>query len=224
MTDPQRHALLLVGSPRTPSNSEALGQYLLDRLAEAGLTTSSLRIPLRPTPQATEKLIAQTDQADLLILAFPLYVDSLPASVIRAAEQIAQHRGSTDSPKAQRLVAIVNCGFPEAAHTELALAMCRRFAAAAGLDWAAGLGVGGGEMLGRKSLQDAGGAVRSFRKALDEIAAEITRGDPAVADRFVQPPIPAWLYRWGATRYWKRQAREHGVMNQLQDRPYRTPD
>lgn len=224
MTAPQRHALLLVGSPRTPTNSESLGQYLLDRLSEAGLTTSSLRISLRPTPRAAEKLIAQTDQADLLILAFPLYVDSLPTSVIRAAQQIAQHRSSADSPKPQRLVAIVNCGFPEAAHTELALMICRRFAAAAGLDWAAGLGVGGGEMIGRKSLRDAGGAVRCFRKALDEIAAELTRGEPADADRFVQPPIPAWLYRWAGNRYWKRRAREHGVTKQLKDRPYRTPD
>ena len=38
MTDPQRHALLLVGSPRTPANSESLGQYLLDRLTEVAIS------------------------------------------------------------------------------------------------------------------------------------------------------------------------------------------
>ncbi len=88
-------ALLLIGSakPTGESTSEALGAYLLQRLVERGFTTE-IRHAARAmrTQDRTQELLQAVDRADLLVLAFPLYVDSLPYLVTRALERIAAHR------------------------------------------------------------------------------------------------------------------------------------
>ena len=88
------NALLLVGSPKPgPSSSAALGTYLLDELAGWGLSTETVVLTkaLSP-PQATETMLAAVAAADLVVLSFPLYIDSLPAPLIRALELIADDR------------------------------------------------------------------------------------------------------------------------------------
>ena len=75
-----RRALLIVGSPKTksPSTSGVLGEELLGRLATAGWQTESLT--LKPStfrePGQTE-FLAAVDRADLILVAFPLYIDVL---------------------------------------------------------------------------------------------------------------------------------------------------
>lgn len=90
----RKKALLLVGSPRAgKSTSESLGTYLLDRLRDKEMETDVLRVcPSISSESGIKELYSATDAADILILAFPLYVDSLPAATTRALELIAEHR------------------------------------------------------------------------------------------------------------------------------------
>ena len=93
MNSPRR-ALLLIGSAKRPrSTSESLGTYLLERLAEKGFAVESVLIhqSLRQD-ERHEALLAAIDRADLLVLAFPLYIDSLPSVVVRTMELIARRR------------------------------------------------------------------------------------------------------------------------------------
>jgi hypothetical protein len=89
-----KRALLLIGSPKPErSTSESLGTYLLDRLKELGWTTGALRVnSAMRSDERRDELVAALDLADVVILAFPLYVDSLPAGATRALELIAEHR------------------------------------------------------------------------------------------------------------------------------------
>jgi NAD(P)H-dependent FMN reductase len=86
--------VLLVGSPRGPrSASAALGEYLLARLAERGVSSETfMAVPATSSPAKTGALLAAMDEADLLAVVFPLYVDQLPAPLIAAMEAIAAHR------------------------------------------------------------------------------------------------------------------------------------
>ncbi|MEA2026668.1 MAG: NAD(P)H-dependent oxidoreductase, partial [Chloroflexota bacterium] len=89
-----RRALLLVGSPRTrKSTSNSLGSYLHERLAARSIETKTVypHTVLRSVSR-TQALLDAADAADLLTLAFPLYVDSLPAPTIETLERIAAHR------------------------------------------------------------------------------------------------------------------------------------
>jgi hypothetical protein len=170
-------------------------------------------------------MLKLVDSSDLLILAFPLYVDSLPSRVVAALELIAEHRRIENIPTRRRVVAIVNSGFPEARQNDLALAICRRFAQEVGIDWAGGLALGGGPMIGGRALSQVGGSVRNVMKALDLTATAISEGEPVPKEAVAltaKPMIPLWLYVWMANRGWNRQFKKYGTRPRLYDRPYLT--
>lgn len=108
-------ALLLVGSPRGErSNSNAFGSYLMKKMESHGAETNTeFLVRLAKSPAGLEKLKAAVDEADVIVIAAPLYIDSIPAHVIRALEHIRDARkAGTLAGKRQRLFVIVNSGFP----------------------------------------------------------------------------------------------------------------
>ena len=217
-----KRVLLLVGSPKAPgkSVSEALGAYVTDKIEARGW--SSKTIFIRTTLQLDKgqaALLEAVEDTDLIILSFPLYVDSLPAPVIRAMELIAERNSKKDT----RFAAIANCGFPEARHNKTALAICQRFAFASGLKWAGGLALGMGGAVSGRPLKDQGGMVRNIIKALD-LTADALVNDQCIPDEAIRlmakPIIPGIMYATIGNLSWRKQARRYGARNKLRDRPY----
>jgi NAD(P)H-dependent FMN reductase len=219
-----RRALLLGGSPRGDASvSSALLAHLATLLAERGLTveTESLQRSSSGDPEL-RGLQARLAEADVVVLATPLYVDSLPGPVTAALELLARRRepGSSSRP---RFLALVNCGFPEAVHNDTALAICRLFAKQARLEWIGGLGIGGGGMLAGRPLAELGARARSVTRALSLTADAIARGRvvPEEARRLVaRRPIPRWLYRLMANWGFRQEARRYGTLARQGARPY----
>ncbi|MHB0877666.1 MAG: NAD(P)H-dependent oxidoreductase [Anaerolineae bacterium] len=219
-----RKALLLVGSPKARGSvSRSLGEYLVERLAALGWGTETVRIAQAMRSEAGRaKLLAAALGADLLVLSFPLYVDSLPAPVIEAMEMIATARPASGQARAPRMVALANCGFPEAKHNDVSLAICRRFAKEAGIEWAGGLSLGAGPSLGGAPLRQLGGRVGGIVRALDLTAAALDGGGsvPEEAVRLVaRPMMPLQLYVLVGNLGWWWQARRNGVLFRLGARP-----
>jgi hypothetical protein len=137
-----RRALLIVGSPKVkrPSTSGVLGGYLLERLKQNGWETqsSTLRAGLRREEEQA-KLLTAVDTANLLILAFPLYIDSLPFLMTKALQVITKHRLENPNRLPQSVVAISNNGFIEAHQNNVALAICHQFAKQSQIAWAGAL-------------------------------------------------------------------------------------
>ena len=220
-----RRALLLVGSPKAgASTSGSLGTYLLQRLGEHGLEGGQRRVgEVLRAPGGLDELAGAVERADLFVLSFPLYVDSLPAPVIRCLEALAARRPGPPTEGAPRFVAIVNCGFPEASQCDTALEICRRFALEAGFPWAGGLALGGGAAVDGRPLERAGGMVRNVRAALDLAGEALARGDPVPEEAvrlMARPLAPRWFYLFMGNLRWKRAARKHGTLRRLHDRPY----
>ena len=175
-------------------------------------------------------LLEAVDAADLVLLAFPLYVDSLPAPTMEALERIAAHRASnvgTDPRQTHRqsFAAISNCGFPEADHNKTALAICANFARKAGFNWAGSLALGAGEgMIHGTPLNELDGRVIPLKKALDLAAEALAQGQsiPGEAQKLLAKPfIPAWIYRWMGIYGWRQQAKQYGTERNLKRQPYR---
>lgn len=228
-----KKAILLVGSPRGPkSTSELLGTYLLKKLQQMGFDTEKVWIqPSLKSDEGRDNLLASADQADILIISFPLYVDSLPSAVIKAMEIIAEHRRGKENLQRPRLLAISNNGFFEANQNNTALAICRRFALETGMEWVGGCGVGGGEavgfmgrLLGAKSLEKLGFMSRRERNTLDLIAEFLaTPGTIPKKEEVwrVEPSMPKWLFAMIGTIFlWRRQAKKNKVWERVHDRPY----
>ena len=140
--DAPGRALLIVGSPKvkSPSHSGVLGGYVVEQLEQRGWETESLTLRgnLLQGEGQTE-FLAAVDRADLMLLVFPLYCDSLPFLVMKSLEVMAEHISAHYQESPKRLLAIANNGSPEAHQNAVALAICRRFAIDTGMIWLGGL-------------------------------------------------------------------------------------
>lgn len=222
-------ALLLIGSAKRPhSNSESLGTYLLERLKEQGFEPENLFLHRSlKSDDGTLSLLEAVDRADLIILASPLYIDSLPHLVTKTLELIGEEHHKKERAAPQRFTCIINCGFPEAQHTDTAVAICRKFAMETGFTWAGGLGLGGGESLNAKPLKELGGMVRNTVKSLDLTADALSQGKDVpqeAIELMAKPFIPRWLYILFGGIGWKRRARKYGARKKLNNRPYEKMD
>lgn len=220
-----QQAVLLIGSPRgEKSTSAALGGFLAGQLTAAGVTVEThLAHRALRTDKGMAHLLTAVAAADILVLVFPVYIDSLPYLLIRALEQIAAQRGTHPAAKRQRLVAITNCGFPEADHTRLALAMCAQFAHENGFEWSGGFGLGEGGFINGQPLTSLGGMVRQQTDSLTAAARALAADEPispAVIEQFARPIIPERMYLLAATMNWNLAARRHRAWLRLKRRPY----
>jgi multimeric flavodoxin WrbA len=222
-TAPVRRAALLVGSPRTKkSTSASLGGYLMEQLNARGVETEIIQVYTSfNSAERTRLTLEKLDQVDLIVLAFPLYVDNLPAPVIAALEKFAAHRASVKV--AQSFAAIANCGFPEAKHNNTALAICEQFAKEVGMTWLDSLSLGGGEgIVHGVPLNEMDGRALSLKKSLELAATSLALGKPIsqqARDIFARPFIPNWMYKLFGGIGWKQQAKQY-VVKDLAARPY----
>ena len=219
-----RTALLLVGSPKgSDSTSNSLGTYLLDQLQEKGLTTRKMMInQCLGSLEKQASMLNAVDESDLIILASPLYVDSLHSQVIKSLELIAQHEKSKTNKTPKTFVAISNSGFPEANQNNLALTVCRIFAVQTGLVWAGGLAMGGGGMIHGIPLDKAKGQCRNQIKALKLTADALIKGESIPNEALLSMAklgIPRSLYTWMGNMGWKQRAKPNMKVKQMYNQP-----
>jgi hypothetical protein len=218
-------ALLLVGSPKAEqSTSASLGNYIISKLEESGMTSEKLFIHrVVNREEKVKNLLNEIEAVDLIILTFPLYVDSLPAPVIKAMELIKDNRTSLNSKKHQNFIAIANNGFPEASQNDTALKICRNFSKECGFIWKGGIAVGGGGTINGVPLLEKPGMFRNFIRGLD-LVAQALKDDkeiPQEAHDFISKKlIPDSIYRFIGNYSWRSQAKRYGVKQKIKQKPY----
>jgi hypothetical protein len=219
-------ATLLVGSLKGPnSTSSCLGTYLLERLQKNGLVTEKAYISrCLSSDKNRADMLKLVDRSSLIILACPLYVDSLNAQTIEVLELIAEHQKTRTAPDEKSFAAIINSGFPEAKHNNTAISVCHLFAKQVGFNWAGGLAMGAGEIIDGQPLSEIGARARNQKRALEIAADALARKEPIPEKAIIlmsKLGIPKWLYLLIANRSWKHEAKKHGTSNKLYDQPYK---
>lgn len=227
----KRKALLLVGSPKGKnSTSRSIGSHLLRKLEAGGMEVEEMTVSAAlQTTENQHRMHKAVDAADLVVIAFPLYVDQLPAPLIQTLELIAERRKGTlvaspwAGPLVQKLAVIVQCGFPETRQNQPAADIMRQFAREAGFSWAGALAMGMGGAVGGNRLEKPGGMVRKVVKALGMAAASLAGGGdiPEEASRLMARPLMSrWLYVLAANWGFRREIRKQGSRKQVHARPY----
>lgn len=222
-------AMLIVGSPKVKSSSSSgiLGGYVLEQLKQRGWETESLTLRgnlLKGGGQA--EFLAAVDWADLILFAFPLYIDSLPFLMMKSLEMMAEHFATHPQEHPKRLFAIANNGFPEAHHNAPALAICQRFAQDIGMVWLGGLAVGAGWAVCQnppvEGLRRAGQLpMKHAMQALDIASASLAKGQsipPKAAKLMAKTPMPLMtfsLWRWLFVKMSKWGWRRGAAVNQV---------
>lgn len=147
--------------------------------------------------------------ADTLVLCVPLYVDGLPAQVVRLMERMERaYRGAP-----LRVYVLANMGLYESRQLANLFDAARQWCRAMGFDYCGGLGVSAGELLGvlMEHVPFRLGATRDAARGIDALADAID-GGKAMAEVYAEPHLfPRWLYLWIANVNWNRLARQNGI-------------
>jgi hypothetical protein len=220
----------LCGSPKKKSTT----QNILDAIANrVGEDHGQLRLNARIDVKAED--IAG---CDALVIAFPLYVDCIPSHLLGAFTALEgtlrEYVVNGKMTAGFQVYAVVNSGFAEPEHNEIAIEMIKIWCAKTGLAFGGAIALGGGGIgpgykIGR-------GPTKSFGKALRALADEIKdnyekrtgKGDgngngngnsdgngggnvARVDDRYVSLSFPRSLYIWGGNYGWRKEVRKNGL-------------
>lgn len=113
----------------------------LQRLLTGGETvTEKLR-----TPSDYDRILNQVRNAQSVVFALPLYVDSIPSHVLRFLEKMEAF--CKENKWHPSVYCIANNGFIEGKQNEPLMRNFEHFCSRADLPWGGGVGIGGGVML-----------------------------------------------------------------------------
>ena len=214
--------LLVNGSPR-PTGS-ASGSILETIRGKLGPDHHYTEVNARKSPLASASCLDQ----DAIVIAFPLYVDSLPSRLLEwlvSFEALAAAPDAARSRKETAIFSVCNCGFHEGVQTRTALRIVRNFALKNGFAWGGGLGIGTGGMInGMAKVPEEAWIKREVSHGVawmaDNVAAWGLRApgnsgsgeqDLARTMRFVNHAFPRFAYILVANHEWKMEARKNGL-------------
>lgn len=149
--------------------------------------------------------------SDVIVFAFPLYVDSLPSHLLSCLVQLEEHLKNTSFSQNCTVYAIVNCGFYEGCQNTLALNIMKCWCDRAGVIWGGGIGIGGGGMLPMMSGIPAGkGPKKNFSSAMSTLSDRISHQESG-ADICFSPNFPRFLYKMAAEMGWRQAVKNNGL-------------
>jgi NAD(P)H-dependent FMN reductase len=216
--------LLLNGSPRgKASNSRRLLSWLVEGMSAAGMKEEPAILDLAAIKeiQAQKKAFLEADE---VVLALPLYTDSMPGIVKNFIECLADAKDL----KGKRVAFIIQSGFSESIHSEAVAAYFERLCRRLGLVHAGTLIKGGVEGIQimpdkmtaklRAKFFRAGGELVSGGRFSEELAREMAK------PRQLGPAGSLFLRiaaLTGATNfYWNMMLKKHKAYERRFDAPY----
>ena len=168
---------------------------------------ASVRCRIRGALDAED--ISGIRNADVVVIAFPLFVYSLPGALTRLLEDWHASLAvpNAASGAAARVYAIVNCGFARPETNEEAVRVLRNFCRRAGLQWRFALSIGGGRIV--KMTARAPLVRRTLMTAVARMAEDIRASSPRERETIsVKPIIPSFIgIRIRRTMEWRAERR-----------------
>lgn len=199
---------LINGSPKRKESSSGL---LLEKfMALVGGDDHQIYALHFYQPQVSREDVALLKDCDALVWAFPLYVDGIPSHLLPCLRQL---EGAFRAPAEKEIMvySIVNCGFYEAVHNGLAIAMMQNWTERAGLKWGQGLAIGAGGMLPElKRIPLGYGPFKKLAPAFADLADHVLNRSSGET-LFFTPAFPRFLYKLAGEIGWRQSAKANGL-------------
>ena len=148
---------------------------------------------------------------DVLILAFPLYIDALPSHLFRMIIDLEAYLKSEPN-KDLYVYALVNNGFYEGHQSHIAFDILQNWCVRCGIHFGYGIGQGAGEMLDSLEKVPLGhGPLKNLGVHINHLAENIQakRTEPAV---LFSPNFPRFAWKFMATHFfWNTTAKKNGL-------------
>lgn len=210
--------MIIIGSPKPTGGTssyltEQLKKNILQLKPDTEIVTFNIRTYFIP-----ETDLENLENYDAIVIATPLYIDSLPSHVLIQLTKIEEYLNSKKGEKSKaknklKVYGIVNCGFYEAKNCDTALRIMRMWAIKSGIVFAAGLGIGGGEMTNTivSKTQFSSGPLKPIKQALSHLS-HLIINEKCAANNFCSPGIPKWFFIQAAnTHFCKGGAKKNNL-------------
>lgn len=212
------------GSPRGGKSNTSC---LLDRLAEGFMETAgntAETVCLRDVPDMNVPAAAFAD-CDVAVLAFPLYVDAMPAMVKEFIEALAPMCGRQGNPA---LGFVVISGFPEAVHTSYVKRYLEKLSSRLGCRYSGMVTRGNAEGIRWSSAKQNKKLYAAFRQFGRDLAVKQAFSEAAVREVAGAPHFSGFmvaLFRLlgalGLTdKGWNDMLKKNGAYERRLDRPH----
>ena len=185
--------LILNGSPRAPKSHSR-------RYAQLFARACPMETEYREIARGNHgELCRAMEQADRVLLVFPLYADGLPATLLRFLCFLEE------CPPRNRpaISVLINCGFWEPEQNDTAVDMLRLFAEENGYPFGSVLKVGSGEAILDTPFR------LLVQARVKRLARAVAHGRQRVLQ--VTMPLPRGLFLKASTRYWEAYGRKNGL-------------
>ncbi|ONI44264.1 hypothetical protein AN641_05755 [Candidatus Epulonipiscioides gigas] len=134
-----------------------------------------------------------------LVLVFPLYVDSLPVTLLNFLKTLEQN-----SPQKQLIVSvIINCGFIEYTQNDIAIEMIKLFCKQQNYLLGSTLSIGSGEAILGTPFK------RLVVAQIKQLATSLEKQD--YKNFHITMPIPKKLYLKASNNYWINYGKKYGI-------------
>ncbi|WP_089611921.1 NAD(P)H-dependent oxidoreductase [Dehalobacterium formicoaceticum] len=199
-------ALINASPKRGNSASKIILQTLEKRLTDVEITLDVEITCYDSASGDASALLHAMSGCNALVFAFPLYVDGIPANLLRQLEQICPSIAQA-APQA-KVYTLVNNGFYDGCQNTLALEMMQHFTQEANLTWGQGIGIGAGSMV--QGIPIGSGPFTRLGKTLDALAETILQRR-SFENITLDPNLPRFLYKQIANMSWRPQAKKNGL-------------
>jgi len=209
--------VFLNGSPKL---KKSVSKFIIDQIISIiGEDSKYYRALDISKSEIQDEFIKDVLSAKALIIVFPLYVDSIPAPLLKILEMLEGY--ARKSPNNDlRVFAVINCGFFEPNHTLIALDIIKNFSLKSGFSWQYGIGIGCGGFFASIKDMKHGPSSNVYKVLLDLCKNIKAPSRNPLGNILVKPKIPRFVYRLAANLGWNNTAKFNGVKKQIRAKPF----
>lgn len=197
--------VFLNSSMRSQNGNSAKLAGRLGRLLQSGYETVELRKYIDNIPG----LLPVLNTAETIVICTPLYVDGLPAQLIRFLEYAQGHAGWAG----RKVYVLANMGLYESRQLVNLFDAARQWCGKMNMEYCGGLGVSAGELIGAliPCTPFRLGPTRKIAEGMSRLAEAVRRG-AKTEDIYTEPfCFPRSLYIRIANTNWNRTAKQNGI-------------
>ncbi len=199
---------MINGSPRQGKSNSAILLRAIEPLVSQGNEISHYNISREPLAGGQ---YGELCHMDVLVFAFPLYVDALPSHFFKMLVDLEGYM-KAERKKDIYVCALINNGFYEGKQCHIAFEILQNWCSRSGLIFGQGIGQGAGEMLDFTEKVPLGhGPLKNLGIAMKSVADNIKSGgtgDPIM----ISPNFPRFAWKFSATHaFWNAMAKKNGL-------------
>lgn len=176
--------MIVNGSPRAPKSNSKQYAALFKKYWKASVEEYEV------TSKKHQEACKKCEKCSHLLLVFPLYVDSLPVTLMHFLKELQRHT----MLNLLTIHVLINCGFLEPEQNSTAVDMVRLFCSQNGFCYGSTLCIGGGEAILHTPF------VFLVRRKLKKLAASIRKKENCFLK--VTMPISKQAFLKAAEKYW----------------------